>query len=256
MDTTLATVMRTMRLIADAKSHFDASVRGPVTYSPEPVTNMRADLIWQDGIKRMGWSMTDKGEHSRHGADPRFSPLWFSDLNEEDHRNIEEFIKGHQTSFWAIEGLFEALLHQCLNSMDDYRYLLRNFMLLWDSTNSRVTESEDCYSFSAIKGIGAVDVSSLPQDEQAPYFALSAFAVEAEKAGLGMRDSAPYVVREHIMPMRWVVQEPYRSMVMQYPYHGGFILDYLTRGYTEGDEQELASLLADDVPAVVSAGML
>ena len=256
MGTTLETTMRTMSLVAEAKSHFDASVRGPVTYSPEPVTNMSADAVWQDGISRMGWSMTDQGKNSRYGDDPRFSPLWFSNLTDEDHANIVTFINSHRESFWAIEGLFESLLQQCLNSKSDYGFLLRNFLLLWDSTNSNVIESEDCYSYSAIKGTGSVDVANLPKEEQERYHSLAIFAVKSYLAGLDGNDGDPNVVQEDIWPMRYIVQEPYRSMVLDYPSHYMFILDFLSRGYTDGDEEKLAELLAQNTQPLLTVGML
>jgi hypothetical protein len=56
--------------------------------------------------------------------------------------------------------------------------------------------------------------------------------------------------------MRYLVHEPYRSMVMRHPLQASFILECLSRSRSDGDEEQLELLLSQDVPSVVSEGIL
>jgi hypothetical protein len=250
-----------MEIIAEARSHFDASVSGPVLYSVTPVHDKNTDEVWAQDAVRSAHCLTEKGVYSRYGELIEFSPSWLEDLTIEDHEGITFFVKKHKESFWAIDGLWEALRHQCMSNNPCYAYLLRNFMLLWDdtTTHSYVESTEDCYSIHAIAGLGGVDVRSLAVEEQGRYRALAGFAVDAYLAnfygrGHGPHPSGlPFAVDEIVYPGQYEVQEPYRSMVMKYPEQAEALIEYLKRGYV-GDE--LTALLAENTPAAMSAGVL
>jgi hypothetical protein len=250
-----------MEILAEARSHFDASVSGPVLYSATPVHDKGTDEVWTQEAVRSAHCLTEKGTYSRYGDLIEFSPSWLENLTVEDHEGIAVFVTKHKESFWAIDGLWETLRHQCMSSNPSYAYLLRNFLLLWDETTTHTFEesSEDCYSLHAISGLGGVDISALPAEDQVRYRALAGFAVDAYLAnfygrGHGPHPSgAPFVVDEIVYPGDYKVQEPYRSMVWEHPEQAVPLIEYLKRGYV-GDE--LAALLAESTPAAMSAGVL
>lgn len=253
-------IQDTMEIIAEARSHFDASVSSAVKYSETPVYDDSVEKFWRLSAVSNAVVYTEKGVYSRYGDTLEFSPSWLEDLTVEDHRNIAAFVKAHRESFWAIDGLFTALIHQCISSNPDYTYLLRNFMLLWDDTTShtKVESTEDCYSLHAISGIGNVDVSALPVEQQRVYRALAGFAVDAYLnrfygRGHAAINGTPFVVDEIIYPGYYAVQEPYRSMVLEHPEQAEAMIHYLKCGY---DGDELWGLLKESTPAVMSAGVL
>lgn len=248
---------RTMNALAEAVLHFDPSVsNGPVPYSESPVVRMTAVECWRLRVSRMAWSMTDQGVNSRYGSPPQFDVSWLDDISDEEHAGVEDFIRTHRYSFWAIDGLFDALLHQIMNNSSSYRYLLRNFILLWDSSNARAMGREDCYSLCSIKGVSGVDIGSLTADEQHRYAALVGFNTAAHIEGfMGYKDN-PAVLHEETIPMRITVLEPYRSMVWEYPQHNQFVIDYLKRGYRAGDEILIAELLPDIAATALNEGVL
>lgn len=250
-----------MNILAEARSHFDASVSGPVLYSATPVHDKNTDEVWAQEAVRNAHCLTEKGVYSRYGDLIEFSSSWLEDLTIEDHEGITFFVKKHKESFWAIDGLWEALRHQCMSNNPYYAYLLRNFMLLWDDTTTHayVESTEDCYSIHAISGLGGVDVGSLSSEEQGRYRALAGFAVDAYLAnfygrGHGPHPSGlPFAVDEIVYPGQYEVQEPYRSMVMSYPEQAEAMIEYLKRGY---DGDELLELLKGSTPAVMATGVL
>lgn len=254
-------IRSTMDILAEARSHFDASVRGPVLYSATPVHDKSTDEVWAIEAVRSAHCLTEKGVYSRYGDMIEFSPSWLEDLTVEDHAGIAAFVAKHKESFWAIDGLWESLRHQCMSNNPNYAYLLRNVLLLWDSTtpHSWVESTEDCYSIHAIAGLGGVDVRTLPSKEQDGYRALAGFAVDAYLSdfygrGHGKHPSGlPFAVDEIIYPGHYEVQEPYRSMVLEYPEQAKAIIEYLKRGY---DGDDLLELLAVGTPAVMFAGVL
>jgi hypothetical protein len=261
MNGTPEMIERTMVLIAEARLHFDASVSGPVKYSPTLVSDETTEFFWATLAVNSAYLLTEKGKHSRYGEEPVFSPEWLAHLSVEDHKNIAVFIRKHKESFWAIYGLLTAISHECLSDNPRFAYTMRNFLLLWDSTNSIVlgVESEDCYSLHAISGIGGVDVSSLSAEEQERYRALAGFAVESYLANFFGRGHGPhpagfpFAVDEIVYPGHYEVQEPYRSMVLEHPEQARAMIEYMKRGY-EGND--LAALLKKNTPAVMATGVL
>jgi hypothetical protein len=250
-----------MEIIAEARLHFDASVSGSVKYSPTLVSDETTEFFWATHAVSNAYCLTEKGKYSRYGEEPIFSTEWLAHLSVEDHERIAAFIVKHKESFWAIDGLFTAMNHECLSNNPRFAYLLRNFLLLWDHTTNLALriESEDCYSLHAISGIGGVDVSSLSAEDQDSYRALAGFAVESYLAdfygrGHGQHPSGlPFAVDEIVYPGHYEVQEPYRSMVLEHPEQASAMIEYMKRGYV-GDE--LAALLKENTPAVMATGVL
>ena len=260
----IALIKQTMEVIAEAASHFDASVSGAVKYSFETATGRSTADFWKYEFIRNAYCLTEKGTKSRYsslGEDPEFSPEWLIHLSEEDHRKIADFVEKHRESFWAIDGMFNALKHQCLSTVPRFSYLLRNFILLWDDTTSHtLSEStEDCYSLHAISGLGGVDISILTAEEQERYRALAGFSVDAYLNRFYGRGHAPYpegnpfAVDEIVYPGYYEVQEPYRSMVLAHPEQAESMIEYLHRGY---QADELWELLAQSTPVAMSIGVL
>lgn len=254
--TDASAVQQTLELVTEALSHFDASAFDEVEYSSEPVTTESVQEVWQKDVDRHLWSFTHKGTMTRYGDEPVFSPDWMNGLTEHDHRSIAAFVEKNKFDFWAINSLAEAMIHPVLSLDPEYRYLLQNLLLLWDSTNQMIEERYDCYTLPAIRGIGCVNVGALSSDEQDGYRALAGFAAVTYIAGLDGKDGDPDVVREVIVPGSYVVQEPYRSMALKYPNQTGFMFRYLKDSYSEGDEHHLAELLAQNTPAPLMIGLL
>lgn len=249
-------ILRTMDAIAEANLRFDTSASGDVQYSHALISDVTTEDYWEFAAARNVRNRTSDGEYSRYGLEPVFTPSWLNGLSDENHHDIEVFLRDHAKSFWAVDGLTEALLHQCMSTDPAYAYLLRNFMLLWDDTTRHVIESDDCYSLCAIKGIGGVDVRALPLDQREGYRALAGFAVISYIAGLDGEDDELFVVAEDVVSSSYAVQEPFRSMVMKYPSHTQFIFDYLTAGYSPGDHERLLELLQQRTPTPLISGLL
>lgn len=258
---TMPLIRSTMETLVEARSHFDPSVSGAVKYSSEPVHNKSVDEVWRQEAVRSAHCFTEKGVYSRHGDMVEFSPQWLEDLSVADHEGIADFVKNHKESFWAIDGLWEALKHQCVSNNPRFAHLLRNFMLLWDTTTPHTFEesTEDCYSLHAISGLGGADIGSLSAEDIDRYRALAGFSVDAYlnrfygRSNAAHPSGAPFVVAEIVYPGHYELQEPYRSMVWEHPEQAIPLIEYLKRGYV-GDE--LAALLAENTPAAMSAGVL
>ena len=227
-----------LHALFEALSHFDAATHGEVVYREEPFGPPDHEGFWS----KSGWFYLSAAGIQNDGTEYSV-PDMFHQLSDADCWKVISFVENHRESFWALDAMRGAVVDQALDSRNR-KHLVSNVNSLWDESTNRVqslVDHGDCYSYRVIRGLPDVEISALTPEDKFVYRALVHFAVVSYNRSHCTISSSSAPVREYSYENMIRVQEPYLSIVMQYPRQLEIILRW-TELY-EGRSNEIDQLV-------------